>query len=210
MSDTLRVLWTLVPQRAPQPWLHCSHCGDSRPFESSTKFRLNANGKRLDAWLIYHCTACSQTWNRPLLERRPAAAVDPQLLAALQQNDPHLARHLAFDIEDLRRRSARIEVFAEALVRRETLCICGTEPRRLEIDFAVATPLRLRLDRLLAAELGVTRSRLHRLQNSGRLVLSAPGSRWLRKPPQDGWRICLDLSEERDREAIATAARRSQ
>ncbi|WP_299397889.1 DUF1062 domain-containing protein [Pelagibius sp.] len=207
MSDTLRVLWTLVPQRAPQPWLHCSHCGDPKPFESSHKFRLNANGKRLDAWLIYHCRACGQTWNRPLLERRPAASVDPQLLAALQQNDPHLARHLAFDIEDLRRRSARIEACGGAKVKKVALGLPTRPAARLEIGFALAVPVSLRLDRLLAAELGLSRKRLHCMQDEGKLVVSPAGARRLKKPPRDGWRLALDLSQEDDRDAIAAAAR---
>ena len=207
MSDTLRVLWTLVPQRAPQPWLHCSHCGDPRPFESSSKFRLNANGKRLDAWLIYHCTACGQVWNRPLLERRPAAAVDPQLLAALQQNDPHLARHLAFDVEDLRRRTLRIEACDGAEVQKVALGVPTRPPARLEIVFALAVPISLRLDRLLAAELGLSRKRLHCMQDDGRLVVSPARARRLKKAPRDGWHLALDLSQEDDRDAIAAAAR---
>ena len=207
MPDTLRVLWTLVPQRAPQPWLHCSRCGDPKPFESSHKFRLNANGKRLDAWLIYHCTVCGQTWNRPLLERRPAAAVDPQLLAALQQNDPRLARHLAFDIEDLRRRAARIAACGGAKVQKVALRVPTRPAARLEIGFALAVPVSLRLDRLLAAELGLSRKHLHRMQDEGKLVISPTGARRLKKPPQDGSRLRLDLSEEHDREAITAAAR---
>ena len=103
MSDVLRVQWTIVPRTPPQPWLACSRCGEAKPFRSSDKIRVNANGKRLDAWLIYRCTSCDNTWNRPVLERRHVGSVDPLVLTSLQANDPTLARRLAFDAESLRR-----------------------------------------------------------------------------------------------------------
>ena len=206
MSDTLRVLWTLVPQRAPQPWLPCSRCGDTRPFESSRSFRVNANGKRLDVWLIYNCAACGNTWNRPLLKRRPLRSIDPELLAGLRANDPQLARCLAFDVGDLRIRTDRIETFPEVLVRKEVLFEGGKAPQRLEITFVLAAPVGLRLDRMIAAQLGLARNRLHRLQEEGRLAISTKAKRWLRKSPPDGARIAFDLSKERDRGAIAAAA----
>ena len=65
------------PRTPPQPWLACSRCRDIRPFRCSEKFRLNANGKRLDAWLIYRCGSCDNTWNRPVLERRNRRDIDP-------------------------------------------------------------------------------------------------------------------------------------
>ena len=206
MSDTLRVLWTLVPQRAPQPWLPCSRCDDARPFESSQSFRVNANGKRLDAWLIYNCAACGNTWNRPLLKRQPVRSIDPELLAGLRANDPKLATCLAFDVGDLRPRLGRIEEFPDVLVRKEVLFQGGKEPQRLEITFVLAAPVGLRLDRMLAAELGLTRNRLQSLKEEGLFAVSTRGNRWLRKAPQDGLRLTIDLSKENDRAAIAAAA----
>ena len=54
-----------------------STCGDSRRFRSSGKVRLNANGRKLDAWLIYKCESCDRTWNLPLLERAVVGGLDP-------------------------------------------------------------------------------------------------------------------------------------
>ncbi|MGK6315295.1 DUF1062 domain-containing protein [Neorhizobium sp. DT-125] len=60
MCDILRVEWTVIPKSPPRPILSCAGCGSQRPFRSSGRIRLNASGKRLDAWLIYKCTACRQ------------------------------------------------------------------------------------------------------------------------------------------------------
>lgn len=206
MGKTLSVLWTITPQSEPRPRLTCSRCGGRQPFRNSGKFRLNANGKRLDAWLIYTCTACGQTWNRPVLERRTVASLDPMLLTALRMNDPGIARRLAFDLDGLSGHAGRIE-HCGALQVRKTVLAAPPEPERsLEIRLAVPDPVRLRLDRLLAGELGLARRRLRDLERSGRLAFHSARARMLRRPVCDGLRLTLDLSQEPDGAAIAAAA----
>ena len=122
MSSILRVQWTITPSTPPQPWLACSRCRDIRPFRCSEKFRLNANGKRLDAWLIYRCGSCDNTWNRPVLERRNRRDIDPAFLHALETDDPQWIRRYAFDAASLRNRAERIEEFADCR-RREAPAI---------------------------------------------------------------------------------------
>lgn len=206
MADVLCVLWTIVPRFAPEPWLACSRCSTIKAFRSSHMIRVNANGKRLDAWLIYKCVGCDGTWNRPILNRRRVGDVDPDFLAALQANDPVLARRLAFDVEDLRRKQKRIEEFADVLVRKEAISE-GITPRQLEIHLAVAEPTALRIDRLLATELGLARRRILALTEQGRLDVSPDGPRALRRPARDRVRLALDLSKEDDGDEIAGRAK---
>ncbi len=181
MSQVLRVRWTIVPQTAPQPWRPCSRCGGARRFRTGGKARVNANGRRVDAWLIYRCTACDGTWNRPILERRPLRAIDPAFLGALVANDPELMRRLAFDVEALRRRGGRVELFDDVVVTRDM-------PSE-----SVPAPTGLRLDRLLGNELRLSRSVVRRLESRGALVVSPPGSR-LHRPVRDGMEVGIDLS----------------
>src|SRR5262245_3000233 len=109
MCKALRVRWTITPRTAPQPWITCSGCGSLRAFRSSNKIRLNANGRKLDAWLIYKCTSCDRTWNRTIFERRNVRDIDPVTLEALQSNDPHWIRAEAFNLEALKRETPRID-----------------------------------------------------------------------------------------------------
>jgi len=192
MSDVSRVRWTIIPRTAPEPWLDCSRCGESKRFRSSDKIRVNANGKRVDAWLIYKCTACGSTWNRPILERRPVRSIEPDLLLSLHGSDSALTRRLAFDVEGLRRSAGRVEQSDDALVV-ETVLSASTMPvRRLEILCSVVEPVGLRVDRLLANRLQLTRSRIAGLAKAGDLALFPPGSQ-LRRPVRDGMRLVLDL-----------------
>jgi hypothetical protein len=196
MSPILRVQWTIADAIAPRPWLNCPRCGGPRPFASSDRIRLNANGKRLDAWLIYRCTRCQTSWNRPLFERRPVGEIDPAMLRALQGNDPGLVRRAAFDVAALRRSAGRIDA-CEATEIRKRLLSAGARPLAgLEIETIVPAPTAARADRLLAREFGVTRARIEALAARGRLALAPQGARMLRRPLRDGMRIRLDLSGE--------------
>lgn len=148
--------------------------------------RVNANGKRVDAWLIYKCTACDGTWNRPILERRPVEAA----LTALRENEAALVRRLEFDAEGLKRHAARVEQSDDVVVTRQVLSESVGPVRRLEILCIVPEPTALRLDRLLAGELEVSRRLLP-------LIVLDKTSRDLRKPVRDGLRVAIDLANLR-------------
>jgi hypothetical protein len=205
MSGILRVRWTITPHSFPKPWLACSRCGGLKPFRCSEKFRLNANGKRLDAWLIYRCTDCGNTWNRPLFERRHRDDVDPLMLQALQMNDPDHISRFACDAAELRRHANRVEGSADVGVRKEILSAaaptCG-----LEILLAVSGAAPMRTDRLLAAELGLSRKRIEELQSAGRFVVAPGGDKALARAVRDGTCIGIDLDPEGDGNDIARAA----
>ncbi|TXI08426.1 MAG: DUF1062 domain-containing protein [Rhizobium sp.] len=205
MCNILQVRWTISPKSAPRPWIACSGCGCFKPFRSSGKIRLNANGKRLDAWLIYKCVDCDKTWNRTLFERRTIHDLAPSTLEAAQRSDPDWVRAREFDLEGLKRQAGRIEEPPDAVVSRETV----GETRGwtvLEIEIVARFPVNLRLDRLLASELAISRSRLQALHDVGKLKLEPDRGSFLRHRPKDGMRISLDLADAADREAIGSTA----
>jgi hypothetical protein len=169
-------------------------------FRASGKIRVNANGKRLDAWLIYKCTSCDNTWNRPILERRHVSTIEPPLLASLQANDPALSRRLAF--ETLRRK-VKVEHFDDATVRKEVVSESARPACRLEILCVVPAATGLRVDRLLSTELRLSRSRIQNMQNAGHLAACPDG---LRRPLRNGLRVRIELRDVHDGGKIALAA----
>jgi hypothetical protein len=206
MCKILRVQWTIIPRSAPRPWIKCSGCGGPRPFRFSGKVRLNANGKKLDAWLIYTCAACEKTWNRAIFERRNAHGIDPAVLQALRTGDPEWIRRQAFDIDGLRGKCQRIDATGEADVRKTLLACEGRDCTALEIAAMVPLPASIRLDCLLAAELPLSRSRLQALCAQARLRTIPNRKDTLRRRIIDGLRIVLDLAGEADVDAIRKAA----
>ena len=200
MSDVLRVQWTILPASAPEPWLKCNRCRGTTRFRTSGRLRVNANGKRLDAWLIYRCTSCGSTWNRPVLERRPVSTIDPHLLASLQRNDPDLSRRLAFGTLP---RKLEVAPVGEATVRKEVVYGSARPADRLEIVCVVPEATGLRVDRLLSTELGLPRSRIRNMQKAGHLAACPDG---LRRPLRNGLQVRIDLRGVHDGDKIALAA----
>jgi len=95
MSSLLIVEWTIRCSTSPAILRPCGRCGTTQSFFSTGKFRLNANGSLLDAWLIYSCVICGKTWNRPVIERRPVSSLSTHDLHALQTNEAGSADRIA-------------------------------------------------------------------------------------------------------------------
>ncbi|KGD85858.1 DUF1062 domain-containing protein [Rhizobium sp. YS-1r] len=205
MSTILHLEWTIIPKHPPRPILACSGCGGPKPFRSSRRIRLNANGKRLDAWLIYKCTTCDATWNRPVFERQSVRSLDPTLLDALQTSAPDFVGRLEFDADALRTKAIRIEESEEFEVRRQALCD-RADWRRIRIALALPFPAGVRLDRLLAAELGLSRSRLQKLFEAGEIMVEPVRKDALKRGIRDGTTIMLNLRDEAERISVGGRA----
>lgn len=181
MTGTYDVLWRVEPTTAPCPWRHCSSCGGSRPFRSDGKIRLNANGRKLDAWLIYKCSACERTWNRPVAERLAVDSISRADLQAMQRSDPAWVRVCEFDLGALRRYCERIELSPAVRVVK-TPCERVIGPWSV-IILTVSAPLPtgMRLDRLLAAELKLSRSQLVSMHRTGAVQVGPAEGTGLKK-----------------------------
>lgn len=166
------VTWRVVPLRTPHVVRPCPRCDAPRAFASSDRFRVNASGRRLDVWLIYRCLDCDFTWNLTVVERTAPEAIGAARLDAFHGNDRHAAWSCAFDAALLERAGARLETSTPVRVERDAL-----PAGRATVTLALPFPVRIRLDRLLAQELGVSRSTLPGLVDAARA---------LRRPVFDG------------------------
>ena len=190
MCKATLVRWTVTPLFAPRPWIACGGCGTLRPFQSSGKVRLNANGRKLDAWLIYKCIDCGRSWNRPLFERRTLKEIDPAVLEAAHFSTPEWVRAREFDIDGLHRHARRIDEFGEAEIDKQDIGEAVMSDRMI-IELDVALPTSLRLDRLLAGELGLSRAKLQSLHEQGQLVIDPDRKDALRRRIRSGMRVEL-------------------
>lgn len=176
------VVWHVRPLAAPQLLRHCRACAATRVHVSCERFRVNAQQRRLDVWLLYRCATCAHTWKRSVLRRVSPDALAPGRLEQFLRDDLDTAREAAFvptpGLE---------QVPADAVVvERPPL-----DRRPVLLRLTVRWPCGVRLDRLLAAELGCTRARLARLVRAGDLQIDPGGERALRHPPRDGTRLLL-------------------
>jgi hypothetical protein len=171
---------------------HCPRCKTHRRFVNSGKFRVNAQKKRIDAWLIFRCTACDDRWNWPIHDRRPVAAIDPLELDALMRNDPDLA---ALQAQAALRQSRPEGALREGPRRSVALAVlepATADTHAVEIILAITGPS-LRLDRLLAQALKLGRGEIDAL-NQAAAISVVPGVRKaLQRPARDGQRVLIDL-----------------
>jgi hypothetical protein len=181
-----KIHWTILPARAPRPVLNCHSCKTRRPFESSGKFRLNANGKRLDAWLVYNCGHCGSAWNRPIIDRQNVGDLDPQLIRNLQCNDADLAGRIAHDVTGLRRHVKSVDI-GDAFTAEKKIEGNGTgHVSAIEVAVHVPQGPGPRLDKLLASECYLSRSHVEKLVRTGDIRIAARATTPLRRPVADG------------------------
>ena len=99
------------------------------------------------------------------------------------RNDRDLAWRCAFDDRWL----AGLGVAIEREVDIQVVRIDDGDPDRIELD--VPFPVSVRLDRLLARELSLSRAELDRRVAAGAIAIDPGGPRSLRRPPRDRVRI---------------------
>jgi hypothetical protein len=195
LSEILCVTWRVTPLHPPRPRRHCGSCKTTTPFVSSGRFRTNAQKKRLDIWLIYRCAVCDGTWNMPIVERCPVVHIPPDQLQRFMHNDPMTAIRHAFDLSLLARHSDQIEHDMATAIEKRIDGGNFADATYLDIAIVLSLSCRLRLDALLARELGVTRSALLKLCEAGAIVLTSLKA--IRAPAFDGQRIRIDLAKTR-------------
>lgn len=134
--------------------------GQPHLFRSSGKIRLNANGRRLDAWLIYKCGSCEKTWNLPLVERVAVTSIAERDLRAMHGSDPAWVREREFDLATLGRYCDQIDIPPDLTVTKIVEGDLAGAWSVIELVIDAQRPTGQRLDRLLARELKLTRSEL--------------------------------------------------
>lgn len=76
---------------------NCSGCNQIQNFVNTGCFRVNANGNKLDAWLIYQCKKCKHTLNIPIFERIDKNKIDSVLYQKMIDNNNALANFYGTD-----------------------------------------------------------------------------------------------------------------
>ena len=91
------IRWTLSAAGLPGALRRCACCSEMRAFFPTDMFRVNANGRRLDVFLIYKCEACQKTWNMEVVSRVRPEEIAPDTYRRYLQNDPEEAACCASD-----------------------------------------------------------------------------------------------------------------
>lgn len=70
---------------------------------------MNANGNRVDVWLIYRCKKCKHSWNLAIYERVKPSKIEQGDYELFMGNDYNLAIKYGNDIDFLRKNNAEFK-----------------------------------------------------------------------------------------------------
>lgn len=177
------LIWQVRPATVPDVYRHCKKCGTKTAFASSGLFRVNAQRKSLDIWLIYNCRSCGTSWNAAIFSRISPQALDHHTLEQYMVNDPALAASWATNLPFLRALGCEVsppeyEITGEAFSPTESV----------ELQIHAPIPLPIRVSALLRDKLNLSRRDFETLLDMGRLT--ALEGQDLRKRKLNGG-ICL-------------------
>lgn len=103
------VVWEVKNASLPKVIRYCKKCGGKSEYVSAGLFRVNAQQKCLDVWLIFRCARCKTTWNCTILSRVNPRSIPREKLEKFMENDPELARSYGMDCRLLRQNGAQTE-----------------------------------------------------------------------------------------------------
>jgi hypothetical protein len=170
-SSPSAVTWRLRRIRPPRILHRCSCCRGPAEFEPTGRFRVNANRKLLDIWLLLRCRACGQVLKATVLERAKVRSIAPALLDGYQQGDPALVEATIAAPSFRRRNHLTLDFQGTWELRAEPLQTGRGQPVTVEVEFL--DPLSVRPAQLIAAGLGIPRGRVERLLAAGAIRIDA-------------------------------------
>ena len=156
-----------MPTCLPLVLRRCHTCASER-FRANGKFRVNANHKRIDAWILVLCTGCGETAKLTLFERMNVRSVRPDLLDRLHANDIGLAAELLQDPVVQRRN--RIALDWDGAWRLDTGGSGHLDREVIDVTVRFAARIPVRPVRLIAEGCGLARAEVERLLAEGKVV----------------------------------------
>jgi hypothetical protein len=170
-----KALWVVRELGLPAIVKACVSCRSARHHPTG-KFRVNANGKLLDVWMLICCERCGRTSKIPIHERINVRAFGSERLLMFENNDPAMVRDLAMDGALARKAGYQLDwsgtwELDTGMPSREP----GREdpvPLRVIIRFELPAPIRA--GKLLTIGLGLSRSAVKGMVDSGRIRLPMP------------------------------------
>ena len=147
--------WFVRRTRLPLLTMRCAGCRSESATAGAGRFRVNANGKLLDVWLLVRCVSCDRTSNLTVHERAPVGSFDPAELHGYHVNDPELVASTLLD--PLLARRNRFVLDWTGAWQLDTPQAWADEALPVHVEVTFADPVPVRPERLIAQGLGLPR-----------------------------------------------------
>jgi hypothetical protein len=152
--------WVVRRTRLPLLSSRCPDCRSESATTGEGRFRVNANGKLLDVWLLVCCVSCGRTSKLSVYERVPVRSFDPAELDGYHANDPELVASTLLD--PLFAWRNRFSLDWTGAWRLDTPSAWLDEPWPVRVEVVFDDPVPVRPERLIAQGLGFSRTEVLR------------------------------------------------
>jgi hypothetical protein len=134
---------------------------------------VNANGKLLDVWMLICCELCGRTSKIPIHERICVQALKSEPLLMFENNDPAVVRDLAMDGALAGKAAYQLDWSGtwELETDMPFYELQREDPAPLEVVIRFELPVPIRVEKLLTAGFGLSRSAVRGMADSGRIRL---------------------------------------
>jgi len=168
-----KALWVVKELGLPTIVKACVSCSSTR-HRPTGKFRVNANRKLLDVWLLICCELCGRTSKIPIHERIHVQALESARLLMFENNDRGMVRHLVMDAALAGRAAYQLDWRGtwELETDMPFYELEGGDPAPLEVVIRFELPAPIRVEKLLTAGFRLSRSAVRGMVDSGRIRLS--------------------------------------
>lgn len=156
--------YEIVPTKTNNIIRYCPGCGNKSAYYSTDKIRVNANGKKIDVWLIYQCGKCKHTYNLPVYRRMNRNKIDRLEYKAFFENDQKIVNRYRLN-RNMFPKSDVIGSDEPAYILKDM----GTSIKENAIQFFNPYNIRVRYDRLIAECLKISRAKAQKLLKTGEL-----------------------------------------
>jgi hypothetical protein len=165
-------LWLIKELGLPSIVKSCVSCRSTR-HDPTGKFRVNANGKLLDIWMLICCERCGRTSKIPVHERIHVQALQREQLVMFENNDPALLRHLAMDAALAGKAAYQLDWTHtwELETDRPFSELERADPSPLEVVIRFELPAPIRVEKLLTTGFSLSRSAVRGMVEAGRIRL---------------------------------------
>ena len=165
MSYLKTIEYRIIPTQSYTILRNCSGCGQRFSFKNTGKFRVNANGSKIDVWLIYQCEKCRHTFNLTIYERQKNTSIPTDKYQRFLSNDEQLAEEYGRNFQLLQKNKAEIDsknVNYELVKLQETVDETACDNQTLII---IHNPydLKIRPEKLISDILGLSTNQAKKL-----------------------------------------------
>lgn len=170
-----KIEYKLVPTQSFTVIRGCCGCGRKTHFKNTGKFRVNANGSKIDVWLIYQCEKCRHTFNLTIYDRQKNTTIPAEEYQRFLSNDEMLAEEYGRNSQLFQKNKAETDSksITYELIRLQD--IADENARKNQTLITIQNPygLKIRPEKLTAEILELSASHVKKLIAQGTITIES-------------------------------------